>query len=103
MLLAATHCLFWFLFLKLLKQVIREREKLYSLLRQTSQQRLKPAADNKWTIDPRTRYLTTTFPFNAVPLNFYVPEHSFMYLTYSFLLIYNKFCNGGGEQCGYVT
>jgi hypothetical protein len=67
---AAAHCLFWFLFLKLLKQVIREREKLYSLLRQTSQQRLKPAADNKWTIDPRTRYLTTTFPFNAVKLNF---------------------------------
>jgi hypothetical protein len=51
-------------------QVIREREKLYSLLRQTSQQRLKPAADNKWTIDPRSRYLTTTFPFNAVTLNF---------------------------------
>jgi hypothetical protein len=55
--------------LKLRTQVIREREKLYSLLRQTSQQRLKPAADNKWTIDPRTRYLTTTFPFNAVTLN----------------------------------
>jgi hypothetical protein len=46
--------------------VIREREKLYSLLRQTSQQRLKPAADSKWSIDPRTRYLTTTFPFHAV-------------------------------------
>jgi hypothetical protein len=84
--LAAAHYLLKFLFLKLLKlrtQVIREREKLYSLLRQTSQQRLKPAADNKWTIDPRTRYLTTTFPFNAVPLNFYVPERSFMYLTVS--------------------
>jgi hypothetical protein len=71
--LAAAHYLLKFLLLKLFKlrtQVIREREKLYSLLRQTSQQRLKPAADNKWTIDPRTRYLTTTFPFNAVTLNF---------------------------------
>jgi hypothetical protein len=27
---------------------------------------------------------------------------AFLYVPYSFLLISNKFCNGG-EQCGYVT
>jgi hypothetical protein len=53
-------------------QVIREREKLYSLLRQITQQRLKPAADSKWSIDPRTRYITTAFPFHPV---YYITAH----------------------------
>jgi len=44
-------------------EVIREREKLYCLLRQTSQGGLKKNFE-KWSIDPRTRYNTTTFHFN---------------------------------------
>ncbi len=69
-------------------QVIREREKLYSLLRQTSQQRLKPAADNKWTINPRTRYLTTTFPFNAVTLNSFVLSPAGYFFVYILVVLF---------------
>jgi len=44
-------------------EVIREREKLYSLLRQTSDSKLKGNYKN-WTINPKSRYPTTTFEFN---------------------------------------
>jgi len=44
-------------------EVIREREKLYSLLRQTTDSRLK-GHFYRWTIDPVTRYPTTSFHFN---------------------------------------
>jgi len=44
-------------------EIIREREKLYCLLRQTAQSGLKKNFD-RWSIDPRTRYNTTTFHFN---------------------------------------
>jgi len=44
-------------------ELIREREKLYCLLRQTTQNGLKTAC-SKYSIDPRTRYVTTTFKFN---------------------------------------
>ena len=46
-------------------EVIREREKLYSLLRQTTDSRLK-GHYKKWTINPATRYPTTSFQFNQV-------------------------------------
>jgi len=44
-------------------EVIREREKLYSLLRQTTDSRLK-GHFHRWTIDPVSRYPTTSFHFN---------------------------------------
>ena len=44
-------------------KVIREREKLYSLLRQTSSDRLKTCY-KVFTINPVSRYQTTTFHFN---------------------------------------
>jgi len=44
-------------------EVIREREKLYSLLRQTTDSRVK-GHFHRWTIDPVTRYPTTSFHFN---------------------------------------
>ena len=44
-------------------EVIREREKLYSLLRQTGDDKLK-GNYKSWSIDPVTRYTTTTFHFN---------------------------------------
>jgi len=44
-------------------EVIREREKLYSLLRQTTDSSLK-ANFKKWTINPVSRYPTTSFNFN---------------------------------------
>merc|ERR1719435_189960 len=44
-------------------EVIREREKLYSLLRQTTDSRLK-GHFSRWTINPVTRYPTTSFHFN---------------------------------------
>jgi len=46
-----------------LYEVIREREKLYSLLRQTGQSGLKKSFE-KWSLDPRSRYNTTSFHFN---------------------------------------
>ena len=44
-------------------EVVREREKLYSLLRQTGDDKLK-GNYKSWSIDPVTRYTTTTFHFN---------------------------------------
>eukprot|EP00092_Neocalanus_flemingeri_P020892 GFUD01022634.1.p1 GENE.GFUD01022634.1~~GFUD01022634.1.p1 ORF type:complete len:787 (+),score=168.87 GFUD01022634.1:426-2786(+) len=44
-------------------EVIREREKLYSLLRQTTDTSLK-GHYKKWTINPVSRYPTTSFQFN---------------------------------------
>ena len=46
-------------------EVIREREKLYCLLRQTTDSRLKKHY-KKWTINPVSRYPTTSFNFNQV-------------------------------------
>ena len=46
-------------------EVVREREKLYSLLRQTGDDKLKGSYKD-WSIDPVTRYTTTTFHFNQV-------------------------------------
>ena len=44
-------------------EVVREREKLYSLLRQTGDDKLK-GNYKSWSINPVTRYTTTTFHFN---------------------------------------
>ena len=46
-------------------EVIREREKLFSLLRQTTDSKLKTHY-KKWNINPNSRYQTTTFQFNQV-------------------------------------
>jgi len=46
-------------------EVIREREKLYSLLRQTTDAGLK-GSYKKWSINPGSRYPTTSFQFNQV-------------------------------------
>ena len=46
-------------------EVIREREKLYSLLRQTTDSSLK-GNFKKWSINPVSRYPTTSFKFNQV-------------------------------------
>jgi len=43
-------------------ELIREREKLYSLLKQTTDSSLKTNY-SKWSINPATRYSTTSFPF----------------------------------------
>ena len=45
-------------------EVIREREKLYCLLRQTDPQGLRSPGPS-WGIDPGTRYLSRQFPFNS--------------------------------------
>jgi hypothetical protein len=37
-----------------------------------------------------------------INLRVYFMYGAFLYVPYSFLLISNKFCNGG-EQCGFVT
>ena len=46
-------------------EVIREQEKLYSLLRQTTDSSLK-GNFKKWSINPVSRYPTTFFKFNQV-------------------------------------
>merc|ERR1711935_825776 len=43
-------------------ELIREREKLYSLLKQSTDSSLKTHY-KKWSINPSTRYSTTSFPF----------------------------------------
>jgi len=48
-------------------EMIREREKLYSLVRQTSGKSIKPNHD-RWSIDPRTRYTSTTFNFSQTKI-----------------------------------
>ena len=45
-------------------EVIREREKLYCLLRQTDPQGLR-AVGPSWSIDPGTRYTSRQFTFNS--------------------------------------
>ena len=45
-------------------EVIREREKLYCLLRQTNPEHLKNQF-RSWTIQPSTRYSTRQFTFNS--------------------------------------
>ena len=45
-------------------EVIREREKLYCLLRQTDPQGLR-AVGPSWSIDPGTRYSSRQFTFNS--------------------------------------
>ena len=45
-------------------EVIREREKLYCLLRQTDPKGLR-ALGTSWGIDPGTRYLSRQFTFNS--------------------------------------
>lgn len=45
-------------------EVIREREKLYCLLRQTDPKGLR-ALGTTWGIDPGTRYLSRQFTFNS--------------------------------------
>ena len=46
-------------------EVIREREKLYSILRQTTDRSLKRHY-KRWSINPVSRYPTTSFQFNQV-------------------------------------
>ena len=57
-------------------EVIREREKLYSLLRQTTDSRLKENY-KKWTINPTSRYPTTSFEFNQVSLRYFSKSNNY--------------------------
>ena len=45
-------------------EIIREREKLYSLLRQTSPGQLQTCG-SRWSINPSSRYCTRQFTFNS--------------------------------------